>query len=260
METPALDDTLREALFTYLLRLGDDALILGHRLSEWCGHGPYLEEDIALANLALDYLGHAEALLTLAGEIEGAGRTADDLAFRRDALAFCNVQLVELPRGDFAFTIARQFLFSAYAHLLYGALRASRLQPLAGIAAKAHKELTYHLRHSRTWIQCLGEGTEESHCRLQRALDTLWMYTGELFEVDGTLQALITAHIAPDMATLYPQWKAVVETALQEATLNIPDPPPYMATGGRRGHHTEHLGHLLAEMQFLPRTYPDAKW
>jgi ring-1,2-phenylacetyl-CoA epoxidase subunit PaaC len=257
---PTLEGTVRKALFVYLLRLGDDALILGHRLSEWCGHGPYLEEDIALANLALDYLGHAEALLTLAGEIEGAGRTADDLAFRRDVLEFYNVHLVELPRGDFAFTIARQFLFSVYAHLLFAALRTSRFQPLAGIAAKAHKELTYHVRHSRTWMHCLGEGTEESHYRLQRALNVLWEYTGELFEVDDTLRVLMASSIAPDMAALYPQWKIQVESVIQQATLSIPEASPYRATGGRRGHHTEHLGHLLAEMQFLPRAYPDAKW
>ncbi len=260
MNLETLDTAIRPALFEYLLRLGDDALILGHRLSEWCGHGPYLEEDIALANLALDCLGHAEALLTLAGQVEGEGRTADDLAFLRDAYEFRNAQMVELPRGDFAFTIVRQFLFATYACLLYEALQQSVFEPLAGIAAKALKEMRYHLRHSREWIRCLGDGTEESHRRTQNALDELWMYTGELFEVDDTLQTLTQAHIAPDMTALYSAWNAQVMTTLQEATLTVPENPPYMATGGRRGHHTEHLGYLLAEMQFLQRAYPGAKW
>lgn len=260
MNLEALDTTLRPALFEYLLRLGDDALILGHRLSEWCGHGPYLEEDIALANLALDCLGHAEAFLTLAGQVEAKGRTADDLAFLRDAYAFRNVQIVELPRGDFAFTIVRQFLFAHYACLLYEALQQSSFEPLAGIAAKALKEMRYHLRHSSEWIRCLGDGTAESHQRTQAALDELWMYTDELFEVDDTLRLLVQNRIAPDMAALYPQWRAQVEAGLREATLRLPEDPPYMATGGRRGHHTEHLGYLLAEMQFLQRAYPGAQW
>ena len=260
MTLETLDAALRPTLFEYLLRLGDDALILGHRLSEWCGHGPYLEEDIALANLALDCLGHAEALLTLAGEVEGKGRTADDLAFLRDAYDFRNVQLVELPRGDFAFTITRQFLFATYACLLYEALQQSAFEPLAGIAAKALKEMRYHLRHSSEWMRCLGDGTEESHRRAQTALDELWMYTGELFEVDDTLRTLIEARIAPDMTALQPKWREQVEAVIREATLTVPEDPPYMATGGRRGHHTEHLGHLLAEMQFLQRAYPGAQW
>ncbi|SHK14613.1 1,2-phenylacetyl-CoA epoxidase subunit PaaC [Rhodothermus profundi] len=260
MTLETLDASLRPVLFEYLLRLGDDALILGHRLSEWCGHGPYLEEDIALANLALDCLGHAEALLTLAADVEGKGRTADDLAFLRDAYEFRNVQMVELPRGDFAFTIVRQFLFATYACLLYEALQQSSFEPLAGIAAKAYKEMRYHLRHSSEWVRCLGDGTEESHRRAQAALDDLWMYTGELFEVDDTHRALLDARIAPDLNALYPKWKEQVESVIQEATLTVPETPLYMATGGRRGHHTEHLGHLLAEMQFLQRAYPGAQW
>ncbi|QXD16294.1 phenylacetate-CoA oxygenase subunit PaaC [Rhodocaloribacter litoris] len=260
MTLDALDTATKTALFEYLLRLGDDALILGHRLSEWCGHGPYLEEDIALANIALDCLGHANALLGLAGEVEGAGQSADDLAFFRDAIEFRNVQLVELPRGDFAFTIARQFLFSAYAHLLYEGLRESTFEPLAGIAAKAYKEVSYHLRHSSEWMLRLGDGTDESHRRTQQALNDLWMYTGELFEADDVLHALVEAGIAPDVPAARSRWKDMVTTVLEAATLQLPPEPPYMASGGRTGFHTEHLGHLLAEMQFLPRAYPDATW
>ena len=254
------DPQVQDALFEYLLRLGDDALILGHRLSEWCGHGPMLEEDIALANIALDCVGQAHALLTLAGEVEGKGRTEDDLAYLRDTIAFRNVQLAELPRGDFGFTIARQFLFSAYAYLLYEGLRESAFAPLAGIAAKAYKEVRYHLRHCSEWFLRLGDGTAESHRRLQTALDDLWMYTGELFESDPILQTLITHGLTPDVPALGPRWKEMVAAIIDQATLTLPDDDQYMATGGRTGRHTEHLGLLLAEMQVLPRSYPNAVW
>ena len=259
MTTETLDPELRPALFEYLLRLGDDALVLGHRLSEWCGHGPYLEEDIALANLALDCVGQASSLLALAAEVEGAGRDADALAFRRDALDFRNALIVELPKGDFGFTIARQFLFSAYAHLLYEGLRESAFEPLAGIAAKAFKEARYHLRHSSEWLIRLGDGTDESHRRVQSALDDLWMYTGELFEEDDTLRTLVDAGLAPGVRALEAPWRERVEAVVSQATLTFPE-DDFMQSGGRSGRHTEHLGHMLAEMQFLPRAYPDAVW
>lgn len=255
--TATLND--KTTLASYLTRLGDDALVLGHRLSEWCGHGPTLEEDIALANIALDCLGQANALLTEAAEVEGAGRDADRLAFFRDTTAYTNALLVELPRGDFGFTIVRQFLYSAYAYLLYGGLRESRHETLAGIAAKAFKEVRYHLRHSSEWVLRLGDGTAESHRRAQEALDELWRYTGELFEAEATVQALVEAGLAVDPAALHPQWQAMVEDILHRATLAIPD-DPYHATGGRSGRHTEHLGHMLAEMQIVPRSFPDATW
>ncbi len=255
-----VETATQTALFEYLLRLGDDALVLGHRLLEWCGHGPFLEEDIALANIALDGIGQAHAFLRLAGEVEGTGRSEDDLAFLRDAIAFRNVQLVELPKGDFGFTIARQFFFAAYAYLLYEALQESPYAPLAGIAAKAFKEVRYHLRHCSEWMIRLGDGTEESHRRVQTALDDLWMYTGELFETDTVVQALNEAGIAPEVSSMRPRWKAMVGTVLEQAILTMPDDDQYMATGGRTGRHTEHLGHLLAEMQVLPRSFPDAVW
>ena len=255
-----VETATQPALFEYLLRLGDDALILGHRLSEWCGHGPTLEEDIALANIALDCVGQANAFLHLAGEVEGQGRSEDDLAFLRDTIAFRNVQLVELPKGDFGFTIARQFLFSAYAYLLYEALQESPYEPLAGIAAKAFKEVRYHLRHSSEWMIRLGDGTEESQCRVRIALDDLWMYTGELFEADAVVQALSEEGLAPDVGVMRPRWKTIIGAVLAQATLTMPDDDQYMATGGRTGRHTEHLGHMLAEMQVLPRSFPDAVW
>ncbi len=252
--------TTNPALFEYLLRLGDDALVLGHRLSAWCGHGPTLEEDIALANMALDCVGQANALLGLAGEVEGAGRNEDDLAYFRDAIEYRNAQITELPHGDFGFTIVRQFLFSAYAYLLYEALQESPYAPLAGVAAKALKEVRYHLRHSSEWMIRLGDGTDESHRRVQEAVDDLWMYTGELFETDALLQSLHDDGLVPDVAAMRPRWKAMVGTVLEQATLTMPHDDQYMATGGRTGRHTEHLGHMLAEMQVLPRSFPDAVW
>ena len=247
-------------IFEYLLRLGDDALVLGHRLSEWCGHGPTLEEDIALTNIALDCVGQANAFLHLAGEVEGRGRSEDDLAFLRDAIAFRNVQLVELQTSDFGVTITRQFIFSAYAYLLYEALQKSPYEPLAGITAKAFKEVRYHLRHSSEWMIRLGGGTEESHRRVQIALDDLWMYTGELFEDDAISRAVNQEGIAPDVGTLRRPWKTMVGTVLEQATLMMPDDEQYMATGGRAGRHTEQLGPMLAEMQVLPRSFPGAVW
>lgn len=247
------------SLFEYCLRLADDRLVLGHRLSEWCGHGPILEEDIALANIALDLVGQATALLKLAGEVEGKGRDEDALAYFREAVEYRNALLVEHPRGDFAWTIVRQFLFSAYSVLLWDALTRSRNETLAGIAAKALKESRYHLRHTADWTLRLGDGTEESHRRAQDALDDLWRYTGELFEMDAVDREMVEQGLGADLAALEPRWRAQVSDVLQHATLTLPA-DGYMQRGGREGRHTEHLGHMLAEMQIVARSFPGAKW
>lgn len=254
-----LDPAGRAAFFQYLLRLADDRLVLGHRLSEWCGHAPILEEDIALANIALDLIGQATNLLTLAGETEGAARDADALAYLREAIDYRNALLVELPRGDFAFTIVRQFLFSAAAYFQLEALTATRSQVLAGIAAKALKETRYHVRHAGDWVLKLGDGTEESHRRAQEALDALWRFTGELFLMDEVDEQLIKLGLAVDLAPLEAKWRSEVTAVLERATLVIPS-PSYMQRGGRIGRHSEALGHLLSEMQILQRSYPGATW
>jgi ring-1,2-phenylacetyl-CoA epoxidase subunit PaaC len=247
-----------DGLFEYLLRLGDDRLVLGHRLSEWCAHGPVLEEDIALANIALDLIGQATHFLRLAGQVEGKGRDEDALAYFRDAIDYRNVQLVELPNGDYGRTIVRQFLFDAWSVLLLERLQRAAHPELAGIAAKAHKEARYHVRHSGEWVLRLGDGTEESHRRTQTALDELWPYTGELFAADE-VDRLLGEAIAPDPAALAPAWHEVVSDVVRRATLTLPA-DGYMHSGGRRGRHTEHLGHLLDEMQILARSHPGAKW
>lgn len=250
----------QQALFEYLLRMADNRLILGHRISEWCGHGPILEEDIALSNIALDLIGNAANLLEYAGEVEGQNRDQDDLAYFRDEREYCNIKLVELPRGDFGFTIARQFLFSAWSYLHLKKLQQSNDETLKGLAQKALKETQYHLRHTREWILRLGDGTEESHNRVQQSLDELWRYTGELFGHDEVDQTLIDAGIIPEMDDLRSGWNSMVAEVLEEATLEKPDDQQYMVSGGRQGLHTEHLGHLLAEMQYLQRSYPEAEW
>ena len=255
----ATSGVTENTLFEYLLRLADDRLVLGHRLSEWCGHAPILEEDIALANIALDLIGQASMLLKLAGEVEGKGRTEDTLAYFRDAIAFRNVQLVELPNGDFAATIVRQFLFDAWDVLLLERLTASSNETLAGIAAKALKEAKYHLRHSAEWVRMLGDGTTESHTRAQRALDELWPYTSELFLADAVDQAVIATGFGADTESLRPQWLATVDRVLGEATLTKPN-DGFSPRGGRVGRHTEHLGRMLADMQSLARAHPGASW
>jgi ring-1,2-phenylacetyl-CoA epoxidase subunit PaaC len=255
----ALDEATRAALVEYLQRHGDDRLVLGHRLSEWCGHGPILEEDIALANIALDFVGQANLLLGLAGQLEGQGRDADSLAYFREAVQFRNLQLVELPKGDFGFTIVRQFLFDAYDVPFLDALRRSTHAELGGIAAKAFKEARYHLRHSAEWVIKLGDGTEESRSRVQSALDELWRYTGELFAADDLDRRLAAAGVAPDPAALQGAWRDRVAAVVDQATLALPESSPAML-GGRRGRHTEHLGHLLAEMQIVARSFPGATW
>jgi ring-1,2-phenylacetyl-CoA epoxidase subunit PaaC len=256
---PPLDGETREALVEFLLRHGDDRLVLGHRLSEWCGHAPILEEDIALANIALDFVGQANLVLGLAGQIEGKGRDADALAYFREAVDFRNLQMTELPNGDFGFTIVRQFLFDAYDVLFLDALRGSAHGDLAGIAAKAHKEARYHLRHSAEWVVKLGDGTAESHGRVQAALDDLWHYTSELFTTDDVDRRLRSAGIAPDIGALETAWRDRVTAVVHQATLELPESTGAML-GGRRGRHTEHLGHLLAEMQIVARSFPGAQW
>lgn len=246
-------------LFEYLCRLADDRMVLGHRLSEWCGHGPILEEDIALANFALDFVGQASALYTLAGEVEGQGRDADALAFLRDENEYRNVQLAELPRGDFGFTILRQYLFDVWDVLVLRALTASAHPTLAGIAGKALKEAIYHRRHTEAWVVRLGDGTPESHERMQAALNALWAYTAELFAADGVERGMAAQGIGVDPHTLRGDWERDVQATLARATLSIPSDSRVVA-GGRIGRHSEHLGHMLAQMQILPRSHPGAQW
>jgi ring-1,2-phenylacetyl-CoA epoxidase subunit PaaC len=253
---PAMSDA---SLVSYLLRLGDDRLVLGHRLSEWCGHGPILEEDIALANVALDLIGEATLLLKLAGQLEGNGRNEDALAYWREAIDYRNALLVELPIGDFAFTIVRQFLFSVFSLLQMEALQRSTNADLAGIAAKAVKEARYHVRHSAQWVVTLGDGTDESHSRAQRAVDDLWRYTGELFTADAIDRDSAARDVGVDPSTLAEPWRVQVEDVLRRAALTIPL-VTYMQRGGRDGRHTEHLGHMLAEMQIVARSHPGATW
>ena len=250
------------ALFEYLLRLGDDRLVLGHCLSEWCGHGPILEEDIATSNIALDLLGQATMFLRLAGDVEGKGRDEDALAYFREVVQFRNCHMVELPKGDFAFTIARQFFFDVHAVVLLDALASSTNAQLAAIAAKSLKEAKYHVRHSGEWMLKLGDGTAESHRRAQKAVDDLWRFTPELFATDDVERAMVEAGIAPDLGALKPQWDAIVRDVMQRATLTLPhDVPRAPGTrGGRTGAHTEHLGHMLAEMQIVARSHPGAAW
>jgi ring-1,2-phenylacetyl-CoA epoxidase subunit PaaC len=247
------------SLFQYLLRLGDNALVLGQRVSAWIGKGPALEEDLASANVALDLLGEARLWLTLAGETEGAGRDEDALAMRRDAHEFRNLLLVEQPNGDYAQTLTRQFLFDAWHHPLMLALAASNHPRIAEIAVRSAKEASYHLARSRDWMIRLGDGSDESHRRMQSALATLWPYTGELFEVDDIELELAAAGIAADARTLEPAWQITVRETLAEATLALPG-EVFMQRGGRRGIHTEALSYLVGEMQYLRRTYPGCQW
>ena len=246
-------------LLTYALRRADDALVLGHRLSEWCGHAPILEEELALGNVALDLIGQARALYDHAAKIDGRGLTEDDLAYLRDANRYRNCLLVEQPNGDFAATMARQVLFSAFMDAYWRAMTASADETLAAIAAKAEKETAYHLRHAAEWLIRVGDGTPESHRRAQAALDELWPYTGELFEVDAAERELIETGIAVDPAGLRAAWDATLDAVLAEATLTRPV-EGWMQTGGRSGRHSEHLGFILAELQYLQRTYPGARW
>jgi ring-1,2-phenylacetyl-CoA epoxidase subunit PaaC len=254
-----LSDVSSDALFQYLLRLGDDRLVLGHRLSEWCGHGPILEEDIALANIALDLIGQASLYLKLAGETEGKGRSEDDLAYFRDAVDYRNVQLVELPKGDYAFTIVRQFFFDVFSFHVLEVLEKGSHAEIAGIASKGFKEVRYHVRHSSEWVLRMGDGTGESHDRAQKAVNHLWRFTAEMFQADDVDCAVHAVGIGPDLDAIRPKWEGVVKDVLTRATLTIPNDPPAM-TGGRRGRHTESLGHMLSEMQIVARSHPGASW
>jgi ring-1,2-phenylacetyl-CoA epoxidase subunit PaaC len=248
-----------ELQLRYLLRLADTSLVLGQRLSEWIGHAPVLEEDLGLANLALDLIGQARLLLGYAGELEGRGRDEDALAFLRDAPEFANLTLAEQPNGDFGHTIVRQWLIDGWQLEIYGALASSADTRLAAIAAKALKETRYHYRFSSGWLVRLGDGTAESRQRVQRSLDALWRFTAELFSPDEVDDGLSAAGIAPALAELAPRWSARVDADLAAATLARPPASAY-PWHGKRGTHTEHLGHLLGEMQHLQRSYPGARW
>jgi ring-1,2-phenylacetyl-CoA epoxidase subunit PaaC len=246
-------------LFRYVLRLGDLSLILGQRLGELVGHGPALEEDLGLANISLDLIGQARLLLSYAGEIEGQNRDEDALAFMRDHRDYFNAVLAEQPNGDFGHTIVRQVLLDAFQQEIYSRLSHSSDQRLGAIAAKAEKETRYHLRYSSGWLIRLGDGTEESRARVQTALDTLWPYTVELFAADELDSRMAAAGIAPQLSEVHTAWAARIETILAEATLKRPVDRPY-SWHGKRGEHSEHLGYILSEMQYLQRTHPGAHW
>ncbi len=246
-------------LVLYTLRRADDALILGHRLSEWCGHAPMLEEDMALANIALDLLGQARELYGYAAKVENQGNDEDKFAYLRDVRQYRNLLLTELPNGDFARTIVRQFFYSAFADLYWRAMMTSADPTFAAIAAKSEKESAYHLRHSSEWIVRLGDGTAESHARAQTAIDDLWAFTGEMFAVDDDERGLTDGGIAVDPAGLRPRWLETMSDVMGEATLALPK-NDWMQQGGRSGRHTEHLGHLLSELQSMQRTFPGVTW
>ncbi len=258
MATPSIKIS-ETPLVQYALRRADDALILGHRLSEWCGHAPMLEEDMALANMGLDLLGQARELYSYAAKIEDNGNDEDKFAYLRDVRQYRNLLLVEQPNGDFAHTMVRQFLYAAFADLYWRAMMKSKDATLAAIAAKSEKESAYHLRHCSEWIVRLGDGTEESHARAQTAIDDLWAFTGEMFEADATERALIDVGVAVDPSALRPHWLKTVTGVVAEATLVLPA-SDWMQQGGRSGRHSEHLGHLLSELQSMQRSFPGAAW
>ena len=248
-----------DALYNYVLRMGDDSLILGQRLGEWCGHGPILEEDIAVTNISLDLIGQAMSLLDYAGELEGTGKDHDALAFLRFEHEYRNALLLEQPNGDFADTMVRQFLFDAFRKPLYEKLIGSSDVQLSAIAEKSLKETRYHLKHSSEWVIRLGDGTEESHERAQKALDNLWRYTDELFSETQEDESLVLAGIAPSMKEVKAIWLETIKTVFSEATLQIPT-NNWQFEGGRKGVHSEHLGYLLADLQYMQRAYPNMKW
>lgn len=252
-------EDLLAARIAWVMALGDDSLVLGQRLGEWCGHAPTLELDLSLANLGLDLIGQATLFLGYAGELEGAGRDGDALAFRRDVYDFRNCLLVEQPNGDFGRTIVRQLLFSTWQRLLFERMVENADPRLAEIAAKAVKEVSYHERLAADWVVRLGDGTEESHRRVADGLAWNWRFVDELFQADPVEAPLIDAGFAVDRALLRPAWDEAVGQVLGHATLALPKPVRGV-TGGRRGRHSEHLGHMLSEMQFLQRAYPNASW
>ena len=256
MSTAAADN---QALFRYVLRLGDLSLVLGQRLGEWVGHAPALEEDLGLANIALDLIGQARLLLSYAGEIEGCGRSEDDIAYLREQGEYLNPVLAEQPNGDFGQTIVRQLLIDAFQLELYERMAASTDERLAAIAAKSVKETRYHLRYSGSWLVRLGDGTEKSHALAQAALERLWPYTVELFTEDDLDRAMADCGVAPRLAEMHTAWTLRLDELLAQATLKRPSDRAH-SWHGKRGQHSEHLGYLLAEMQYLQRTHPDARW
>ena len=253
------DVTASASVAPYVLRLADDNLVLAQRLGEWSAHAPELEEDIALTNVALDLLGQARHLFQHAAFVEGGGRTEDDLAFLRTEQQFTNLLLVEQPNGDFAHTMARQVFYDAYQLSLYAGLSRSTNLTLAGIAGKALKEARYHFRHSSGWVIRLGDGTEESHRRMQAGVDAMWRFVGEMFETDELVAGLAEHGVVPDHSGFAAEWDERIDAVLTAATLARPT-DPYQRSGGRSGFHTEHLGHVLAEMQWMQRTYPGLEW
>ncbi|HLO83149.1 MAG TPA: 1,2-phenylacetyl-CoA epoxidase subunit PaaC [Chitinophagaceae bacterium] len=250
---------MEKSLFEYVIHLADDALILGHRNSEWCGHGPVLEQDIAITNISLDLIGQARNFFQYAAEIKGGDTTEDSLAYLRDVREFRNCLLVEQQNGDWAKTILRQFFMSNYQQLLYSRLQNSPDVQIAAICEKALKEVTYHLKWSSEWVIRLGDGTDESHTRMNKAIDELWTYTGELFIPAGYETKAFENGLTPELTTLKNDWLNRVAIVFEEAKLPVP-PPGFSQTGGKQGVHTEYLGYILAEMQYLQRTYPASKW
>lgn len=251
--------TTQEALFKYTLRLGDCSIILAQRLCEWTSKGPFLEEDLALTNIALDIFGRGKSLFEYAARIENKGRNEDHLAFHRTDRQFTNNLICEQDNGDYAKTMIRQAMIDCFDLMLYTELSKSKDETLAGIAAKSIKEITYHKRHSFSWVDRFGNGTEESHERAQKALNELWRFTGEFFEVEDADELLIKEGIAVDVKSFQAKWEEEIKGLFLKANLTLPE-NVFMQTGGRKGIHTEHLAYLLAEMQALPRMYPDAKW
>lgn len=258
-ESDEMQDELKQATITYAARLGDDALVLGHRISEWVSNGPFLEEDIALGNVALDFIGRSRMYYTYAAELTGNEKTEDDFAYLRNEREFQNHLINELPRGDFAYTIARQLILDVYHSHYLSALVKSNDETLAAIAAKGIKETRYHLRRSTDWVLRLGDGTDESHQRLQAAIDDIWGYTTEMFEHDTLEQGLIEAGVAVDASLFKDQWLAGVKEILIAATINVPT-TEWAVRGGREGYHTENLGHLLSDLQYVHRCNPGCQW
>jgi ring-1,2-phenylacetyl-CoA epoxidase subunit PaaC len=251
--------TDKQALFEYALRLGDDALLLGHRLSEWCSNGPWLEEDLAVSNVALDYIGRARQLYSYAAKVENQGRTEDDLAYLRSEREYRNLLIHELPRGNFAESVTRQFLVDVYNIEFFEKLSQSKDSTLSEIAGKSVVECQYHLRRDQRWMLTLGDGTEESHNKMQQALNDIWIYTDELFAPNELDLRMAESGIGVEISALKPAWSKLVNPVLEQATLVIPS-DVWPVTGGRSGLHTEHLGHLLAEMQYMQRSYPGLQW
>ncbi|MEE9438934.1 MAG: 1,2-phenylacetyl-CoA epoxidase subunit PaaC [Saprospiraceae bacterium] len=248
-----------ENLYKYCLRLADNSLILSHRLAEYSSKGPYLEEDLAISNVALDHIGQAELFLNYAAQLRNDGTTADDIAFRRAEKKYLNSQLVEQPNTNFAYIMARQLYIDAYNFLLYTQLKESSDKTISAIATKSLKEVTYHFRRSKEWVIRLGDGTAVSKSKMQEAIDDLWMYTGDLFMEDEIDKEMILKGISFDQSELKMEWKKIIEETIVEAKIKMPE-NQYVITGGKIGNHSEHLGHIISDMQYLQRAYPDAKW